>query len=109
MQSGEFAAEAIARVVRGELTEQEAWRGYVWALRRRFTAGFAAGHLLRSVVDSAMLDGAARLYNNDAFRSAIHRLVGVALTGTARQEAPAAYATARAESTPVQQRESRMG
>jgi len=106
MQSGVFAAEAIARLMRGEVTEREAWRGYLWALRRRFTAGFAAGHLLRSVVDSAMLDGVARLYNDDAFRSAIHRLLGAALTGTARQEAPAAYVTARTQSPPVEERES---
>jgi hypothetical protein len=57
-------------------------------LRRRFTVGFAAGYLLRAVVDSAVLDRLARLYNNVGFRETIHRLLGVALTGTMRQEAP---------------------
>jgi geranylgeranyl reductase family protein len=109
MQSGVFAAEAIARVTRGEASEAEAWRGYLWALRRRFTVGFAAGHLLREVVDSAMLDRVARVYNDAAFRSAIHRLLGAALTGTVRQEAPDAYARSRTHSPEIPRRESRTG
>jgi geranylgeranyl reductase family protein len=109
MQSGVFAAEAVAQVLRGEATEAEAWRGYVWALRRRFTLGFAAGHLLRGVVDSAMLDRVARVYNNVGFRRAIHRLLGAALTGTTRQEAPPSDATTTMESSSGVEQRLRLG
>ncbi|HET6981465.1 MAG TPA: NAD(P)/FAD-dependent oxidoreductase, partial [Myxococcaceae bacterium] len=64
MQSGIFGAEAVARVVRGEATEAVAWRGYLRALRKRFTVGFAAGHLLRNMVSSGILDALARTYNS---------------------------------------------
>jgi hypothetical protein len=51
------------------------------------------------VVDSAMLDRVARVYNNVGFRRAIHRLLGAALTGTTRQEAPPSDATTTMESS----------
>jgi len=92
MQSGIHGAEAVARVVRGEVTEATAWAGYLRALRKRFTVGFAAGHLLRNMVSGGILDALARTYNSASFQKAIHRLVGAAMTGTATQEAPAAYA-----------------
>ena len=105
MQSGIFGAEAVARVVRREVTEAVAWRGYLRALRKRFTAGFAAGHLLRAMVSSGILDTLARTYNSASFQKAIHRLVGAAMTGTATQEAPAAYAkTERAEPSRTESR-----
>src|SRR5678815_679034 len=72
MASGIHAAEAVARAVRGEATESGAQRGYLRALRRRFTAEFAAGHLLRDIVSSGTFDGLARAYNVPAFRRAIH-------------------------------------
>jgi geranylgeranyl reductase family protein len=105
MQSGIYGAEAAARVVRGEATEAEAWRGYLRTLRKRFTAGFAAGHLLRNMVSSGILDTLARTYNSASFQKAIHRLVGAAMTGTATQEAPAAYAkTERVEPSRTESR-----
>jgi geranylgeranyl reductase family protein len=91
MQSGIYAAEAVARVVHGEATEPAAWRGYLHTLRRRFTPEFATGHLLRGLVSDGMLDRLARTYNSDSFRRAIHWIVGAALTGSTTQEAPAAY------------------
>jgi len=91
MQSGVYAAEAVARVVRGEATEAVAWRGYLRALRRRFTPEFATGHLLRGLVADGMLDRLARTYNSESFRRAIQWIVGTALTGSTKQEAPAAY------------------
>jgi len=97
MQSGIYAAEAVARVVRGESSETASWRRYVWTLRRRFTAGFVAGHLLRDIVDSEMLDRLARTYNSASFQRSIHWLMGAALTGTTSQEAPAAYVRPRIE------------
>src|SRR5678816_374043 len=50
MQSGMYGADAVARVVRGEASEVAVWRGYLRALRKRFTVGFAAGYLLRDMV-----------------------------------------------------------
>jgi len=98
MQSGIYGAAAVARVVRGESTEKVAWRGYVRALRRRFTAGFAGGYVLRDLVASGALDSLARTYNSASFQRAIHWIVGAALTGSTSQDAPAAYGEARNES-----------
>jgi geranylgeranyl reductase family protein len=98
MQSGVYAAEAVARVVHGEATEPAAWRGYLHTLRRRFTPEFATGHLLRGLVSDGMLDRLARTYNNESFQRAIHWIVGAALTGSTTQEAPAAYGERTEES-----------
>jgi len=95
MQSGVFAADALATVVRGQADEPAAWRAYLRALRRRFTPEFAAGHLLRGLVADGMLDRLARTYNSESFQRAIHWIVGAALTGSTSQEAPAAYAEPR--------------
>ena len=92
MQSGIFAAEAVASVVSGECSERLAWRNYLWRHRRQFTPGFAAGHLLRAVVDSSVLDRVARAYNSTSGQRLIQRLLGSALTGTTSQQAPEAYA-----------------
>ncbi len=92
MQSGVYAAEAVASVWRGERTERSAWRHYLWQHRRRFTPGFAAGHLLRSVVDSSVLDSVARAYNSRSGQRLIQRLLGSALTGTTSQRVPEEYA-----------------
>lgn len=91
MQSGVYAAEAVERVARGRVGEAAAWRGYLHALRRRFTPEFAAGHLLRELVSDGMLDRLARTYNSESFQRAIHWIVGAALTGSTSQEAPAGY------------------
>ena len=108
MQSGMYGADAVARVVRGEASEVAAWRGYLRALRKRFTVGFAAGYLLRDMVSNGMLDGLARTYNSASFQRGIHWLVGAAMTGTTTQEAPAAYAAARSESGEPSRTESPM-
>jgi menaquinone-9 beta-reductase len=91
MQSGVFAAEAVSAVVRGERSEASAWRHYVWQHRRRFTAGFAAGHLVRALVASRGLDWLARAYHSALGQRLIERLLGSALTGTASQDAPNAF------------------
>jgi flavin-dependent dehydrogenase len=92
MQSGIFAAEAVASVTRGECSERSAWQTYLWQHRRRFTLGFAAGHLLRGIVDSSVLDTVARMYKSSSGQRLIQRLLGSALTGTISQQAPDAYA-----------------
>ena len=91
MQSGVFAAEAVAAVVRGERSERSAWARYVWRHRRRFTAGFAAGYVVRAMVASSGLDLLARAYGSAWGQRLIERVVGSALTGTTSQEAPEAY------------------
>ncbi len=91
MQSGLFAAEAVSAVVLAQRSEPSAWRHYVWQHRRRFTAGFASGHLVRALVASRGLDRLARAYHSRLGQHLIQRLLGSALTGTASQEAPAAY------------------
>jgi menaquinone-9 beta-reductase len=97
MESGIFGAEAVARVVRGQATEAASWRQYQRSLRRRFTAGFVAGHLLRDIVDSTLLDRLARTYNSASFQRSIHWLMGAALTGSTSQEVPPAYVQPRSE------------
>jgi menaquinone-9 beta-reductase len=82
MQSGVFAARAVASMVRGERSEEEAMRAYTRALRRRFTAGFLLGHGVRALVRTPLLDGIAALYNNPAIRGAVTSVLGSALAGS---------------------------
>ncbi len=90
MQSGVYAAQAVASVLDGERSERSAWRHYLWQHRRRFTVGFVAGHLVRAVVNSSLLDRIAQAYNSSFGQRMIERLLGSALTGTITQGAPAA-------------------
>jgi menaquinone-9 beta-reductase len=87
MQSGIYAAEAVSDVIAGRATEGEAWRGYVRSHRRRFTASFLAGHALRAVVSSPILDGIAALYNQPAIRRTVVRVLGSALAGSTVRDA----------------------
>jgi geranylgeranyl reductase family protein len=89
MQSGIYAAEAARRVLRGEQTEREAWSGYLWQHRKRFTAGALGGLLLRAVVDSTLLDRVAGAYNHPTVRKWVVTLLGSALAGSAVGEAAA--------------------
>jgi flavin-dependent dehydrogenase len=95
MQSGIYAAQAVASVVRRERTERSAWRHYLWQHRRRFTIGFAVGHLVRAIVSSSLLDSVARAYNSSFGQRLIERLLGAALTGTTSQRPPGAYLTSK--------------
>jgi len=81
MQSGVFAADAVAELLAGRLTEEQAWRAYVARHRRRFTLSFLAGHAVRAIVDSPVLDGVAAVYNRDAVRRGVVRVLGSALAG----------------------------
>jgi geranylgeranyl reductase family protein len=89
MQCGIFAAEAVSGVLAGRIDEEQAWRAYVWRHRRRFTAGFLAGHALRAVVRSPVLDGLAALYNQPAIRRNVVRVLGSALAGSSVRESVA--------------------
>lgn len=89
MQCGIFAAEAVSAVLAGRADEAAAWRAYVWRHRRRFTAGFFAGHALRAIIRSPVLDGVAALYNQPAIRRNVVRVLGSALAGTSVRETSA--------------------
>jgi menaquinone-9 beta-reductase len=92
MQSGLYAAEAIASVIHGERSWDAAMQRYTRACRRRFTASFVVGHAVRALVRTPLLDGIAALYNNPAVRTAVGGALASALAGsklTQRTPAPA--------------------
>jgi flavin-dependent dehydrogenase len=82
MQSGILAADALASVIGGELSFDAAMRRYTVACRRRFTASFAVGHLVRALVRTPLLDGIASLYNSPRVRSAVGGAFASALAGS---------------------------
>ncbi|MBS1151924.1 MAG: putative electron transfer oxidoreductase [Myxococcaceae bacterium] len=86
MQSGVFAADSVAQVLKGEKSEAKAWNGYVWEHRKRFTAGFLGGLALRAVVASPILDNVAGAYNHPTVRKAVVKLLGSALAGSSISE-----------------------
>lgn len=83
MESGVFAADAVAAVLRGGVKEEKAWSAYVQRHRRRFTGAFVAGHALRAVIDSPVLDNIADVYNQPLVRKLVVKLLGSALAGSA--------------------------
>jgi flavin-dependent dehydrogenase len=97
MQSGIFAADAVAAVLKGEKSEAKAWSGYLWEQRKKFTTGFLGGLALRAVVDSTLLDQMAGAFNNPTVRKAVVKLLGSALAGSSISETvPQAAATVKA-------------
>lgn len=89
MQSGLYAAETLAKVLSGEKTEEAAMRAYTWQHRKRFTAGFLAGHALRAVVRTPTLDAAVAASNHPFIRPTLVRLLGSALAGSHVEDATA--------------------
>jgi flavin-dependent dehydrogenase len=87
MQSGLYAAEALAKVLKYDESEDSAWSWYLRTHQKRFTTGFIAGHALRAIVKSPLLDKVADAYNNPFVRKAVVRLLGSALAGSAVSEA----------------------
>jgi geranylgeranyl reductase family protein len=81
MQSGLYAAEALTAILTGRRTEGEAFATYTRALRWRFTGSFLAGHLLRAVLRTPLLDGIATVYNAPEVRRAVTGVLGSALAG----------------------------
>ena len=82
MESGVFAAEAICSVLKGGVKEEKAWGAYVQKHRKRFTGAFFAGHALRAVIDSPVLDNIADVYNQPMVRKLVVKLLGSALAGS---------------------------
>ncbi len=83
MESGVFAADAVTSVLKGGVFEEKAWGSYVQRHRRRFTGAFVAGHALRAVIDSPVLDNIASVYNQPLVRKLVVKLLGSALAGSA--------------------------
>ena len=81
MQSGVYAAEAVAAALSGT-PEATAMRRYAWTCRRRFTASFVVGHAVRGLVQTPLLDGIATLYNSPSVRNGVSRLFASALAGS---------------------------
>jgi flavin-dependent dehydrogenase len=92
MQSGLYAADAVADVLAGQATEARAWAKYRWRCRRRFTAAFALGHAVRGVLKTPLLEGIALAYNSPTVRKAAFWALSSALAGSQlhEQAAPAA-------------------
>jgi menaquinone-9 beta-reductase len=82
MQSGVFAAEAIADVASGAASEQKAWSRYLWRNRQRFTFGFVMGHVLRGALRTPLFDALAIGYNSPSVRKVATWAVGSALAGS---------------------------
>ena len=90
MQSGLYAAETVADIVLRGVDEDAALRAYTRRHRRRFTAGFLAGHALRAVVKSPALDVVAAISNHPVVRPTLTRVLGSALAGSHVQDAATA-------------------
>ncbi|MFO0595910.1 MAG: NAD(P)/FAD-dependent oxidoreductase [Myxococcaceae bacterium] len=82
MESGIMAAEAVTEVLRQGTREEKAWGRYLNRHRMRFTGAFVAGHALRGVIDSPMLDTVADVYNNPFIRKIVTKVLGSALAGS---------------------------
>jgi geranylgeranyl reductase family protein len=86
MQSGVFAADAIADVASGRASEKKAWSRYTWQCRQRFTTGFVMGHVMRAVLKTPLLDAVAATYNSPLVRKFATWAVSSALAGSHLQE-----------------------
>ena len=86
MQSGVFAAEAVADVVTGRASEDKAWARYTWQCRQRFTFGFVMGHVLRGALKTPLFDAIAMAYNSPAVKKVATWALGSALAGSTLTE-----------------------
>jgi menaquinone-9 beta-reductase len=97
MQSGVFAADALADVVGGRATEQKAWSRYTWQCRQRFTFGFVMGHVLRGALKTPLFDAIALAYNSPTMRRVTTWALGSALAGSSLSEAAVPVTTSSPE------------
>ncbi len=94
MQTGVFAGDAVASILRDGVSEQRAFERYEWKLRARFVPGFVLGHGLRALMKTSVLDRLADLYANDTVRALVTRTVGSAMAGKRITEVDAPADTA---------------
>jgi geranylgeranyl reductase family protein len=95
MQSGMFAADAVADVVDGRASEAKAWARYTWQCRQRFTFGFVMGHVLRGALKTPLFDAIALAYNSPSVKKVATWALGSALAGSHLTEAAAPAPTPR--------------
>ena len=88
MQSGMFAADALADVLSGRVSEDKAWARYTWRCRQRFTFGFMMGHVLRGALKTPLFDAIALAYNSPKMRRVATWALGSALAGSSLSESP---------------------
>lgn len=81
MQTGVYAADAVASILRDGVREERAFATYEWKLRARFVPGFVLGHGLRALMKTTVLDKLADAYQNDTVRALVTRTVGSAMVG----------------------------
>lgn len=86
MQSGLFAADALAGVALGRTSEARAWSRYTWQCRQRFTFGFVLGHVLRTALKTPLFDGIAWACNSPRAQRAATWALGSALAGSSLTE-----------------------
>jgi flavin-dependent dehydrogenase len=86
MQSGCYAAEAVAETLAGDA---KAFDRYQWRCRKRFSFGFVMGHVLRGALKTPLFDWIALAYNNPTVRRAATWAVGSALAGSTLTDADA--------------------
>src|SRR5690606_28121963 len=72
-RSGLYAADTLADILLRGADEASAFRAYTRRHRRRFTAGFLAGHALRALVKTPALDMIAAVSNHPRVRPALVR------------------------------------
>ena len=86
MQSGVYAADALADVVDGRASEAKAWSRYTWQCRQRFTFGFLMGHALRGALKTPLFDAIALAYNSPVVKRAATWVLASALAGSSLTE-----------------------
>jgi menaquinone-9 beta-reductase len=82
MQSGVYAADALADAISGRASEDKAWARYTWQCRQRFTFGFVMGHVLRGALRTPLFDAIALAYNSPAVKKVATWALGSALAGS---------------------------
>jgi hypothetical protein len=101
MQSGVFAADALADVVAGRKSEKQAWARYTWQCRQRFTFGFMMGHVLRGALKTPLFDAIALAYNSPTVKKVATWALGSALAGSHLTEMTPVAAPARRDEPPT--------
>lgn len=99
MQSGIYAADAVADVVAGA-SEKRVWRRYTWQCRQRFTAGFLMGHVVRGALKTPLFDTLALAYNSPSVRKVATWALSSALAGSQLRDRTPPAATRAAPNPP---------
>jgi flavin-dependent dehydrogenase len=86
MQSGIYCANAVADILNEGANEKHRLAAYTAECRRRFTLGFAMGHVVRGVMKTPLLDWTADAYNNPRIRGVVTSLLTRVLMDTKSED-----------------------